>query len=108
MEDVYCYAEIVPNTHDAVFGLSYVNYATLHAPEASLQAYKSSNTWSKFADIVPLTESDPKPTGIVGHYNNTRSAIAYYSLDGKHLSAPRKGVNIIIMSDGSVLKKVIK
>ena len=32
----------------------------------------------------------------------------YYSLDGKHLSAPVRGLNIIRMTDGSVRKAVIK
>lgn len=109
MEDVYCYAKIVPNTHNAVFGLSYVGYATLHVLDASLQDYKDSSTWSKFAEIVPLIESDPKPTKIVGVKKDTsRSEIDYFSLNGEHLSTPRKGINIVIMSDGTVLKKIFK
>ena len=64
LDDVYCYAEKVPNTHSAVFGFSYVSYATLHVPTAALQAYKGSSTWSKFGNIVALTDSDPKPAGI--------------------------------------------
>ncbi len=108
LDDVYCYADVVPNTHDAVFGFSYVGYATLHVPSAALQAYKSSITWSKFGKIVALTNSDPKPTKIISIGNVERSAIENYSIDGKHLYTPFKGISIVKMNDGTIRKIMIK
>ena len=60
LTDVYCYAVNVPQTATDVFYNSKVEYATLHVPDESLQAYKETEPWSKFAKIVGLsTEINP-------------------------------------------------
>lgn len=47
------------------------------------------------------------PTGISDiNANNTAKAVAYYSADGKRLSAMQKGLNIVKLSDGKTLKVV--
>lgn len=61
LTDVYCYAENVPIMKqyyyphslctDAFEG-SYIEYATLHVPAASIDAYKSTAPWSSFKSIV--------------------------------------------------------
>ena len=50
-----------------------------------------------------------EPTGI----NNVENAsdiyeVARYTVDGKRIAAPQKGVNIVRMSDGSTRKVVVK
>ena len=49
------------------------------------------------------------PTGIstVDETANAK-AESFYSLDGKRLSAPAKGLNIVKMSDGSVKKIIVR
>ncbi len=59
--------------------------------------------------IVPLTDYDPKPTGIKNVYsqnNDVRNEV--YDLNGLRISQPQKGLNIIKMSDGRTQKVVIR
>jgi len=56
--------------------------------------------------------TDVDPTGIEGVKDNTNDSkpatvVAYYDLNGKKLSAPQKGMNILKMSDGTT-RKVVK
>ncbi len=68
LADVYCYAENVPNMKltdylsifytDAFYG-SYIEYATLHVPTASIEVYKATAPWSTFKAIVGLDGTLP-------------------------------------------------
>ena len=40
--------------------------------------------------------------------SNVECKINYYSLDGQPIEQPRKGLNIVKMSDGTVKKVVVK
>ena len=72
LTDVYCYAENVPNMRltdylsifytDAFYG-SLIEYATLHVPTTSIDAYKAKEPWKNFKSIVGLdgtTAETPK------------------------------------------------
>ena len=50
--DVYCYAGNVPNTQTSAFEGSYVEYATLHVPAASINTYKEKEPWKYFKKPV--------------------------------------------------------
>ena len=54
LADVYCYAENVPNTNSNAFQDSYIEYATLHVPTASINAYHEAEPWKNFKSIVSL------------------------------------------------------
>ena len=54
LTDVYCYAESVPSTNTNTFTDSYIEFATLHVPSASIGAYKGAAPWSSFLDVVAL------------------------------------------------------
>ena len=54
LTDMYCYAENVPNTNSDAFTDSYIEYATLHVPEESLNTYKAVEPWSGFKNIVKI------------------------------------------------------
>jgi hypothetical protein len=58
LTDVYCYAEEVPSTESNAFANSYVEYAILHVPDASIEDYKATTPWSSFGKIVALTEEE--------------------------------------------------
>ncbi len=58
LTDVFCLAENVPNTTSDVFNYSYIEYATLHVPVASLSSYSNSEPWKNFKNIVALEEGD--------------------------------------------------
>ncbi|MCR5850388.1 MAG: leucine-rich repeat domain-containing protein [Bacteroidaceae bacterium] len=57
--DVYCYVEEVPNTDGNAFEGSYIEYATLHAPESAIEQYRTTEPWSSFGSIVPIAPESP-------------------------------------------------
>ena len=52
--DVFCYSESVPTTSSDAFEDSYIDYATLHVPSASIDAYKRKSPWKNFKSIVAI------------------------------------------------------
>ena len=118
LTDVYCQAEKLSTdewsgeglyTHPDAFKDSYPQYMTLHVPAASIEAYRSTEPWSKFGKIVALTDEDYNRTSI--NTLKTDDAVfstATYSVDGRRLTQPQRGLNIIRMSDGTTKKVIIK
>ena len=75
LENVYCYAENVPSTTIDVFQDSYIEYATLHVPAASVNAYKAAEPWKNFKQIVAIdgdTPSTPKCAKPTISYDNLK------------------------------------
>ena len=67
LADVYCYAESVPSMKNTsnkpctdAFEDSYINYATLHVPTASIDAYKAVEPWASFKTIMGLDGTMPE------------------------------------------------
>ena len=58
LSDVYCNAEIVPNTHSTTFDNSPIKSATLHTPNKSIHLYKQSSPWSSFGRYAGLYGSE--------------------------------------------------
>lgn len=56
---MYCYAENVPSTYSAVFSGSFIEYATLHVPAASVNNYKAKEPWKNFQAVVAIDGSTP-------------------------------------------------
>lgn len=107
LDDVYCYAVRYPNVERNTFENSYLDYVTLHVPAESLNQYKNHETWGRFKAVVSLTGEE---MGIEQLFmtNGTNSAPVIYDLNGHHVSSPKKGLNIIRMSDGAVRKVMVK
>ncbi len=77
LTDMYCLAEDVPTIDGNDIGLD-IKYVTLHVPEASIDAYKSTAPWSGFDSIVILTSQ----TGIaINKENFPDKAFRQYLLD---------------------------
>lgn len=74
---------------------------TLYVPNGAVAAYQAAAQWKEFFFV----EVD---TGIPQALGDSLSFTNYYSLDGQRIEEPRKGVNIVKMSDGTVKKIVIK
>lgn len=109
LEDVYCYSKTIKSTSSSAFTGCKLGWCTLHVPESSINLYSKNSPWSEFGNIVALTESDPKPTGIMGvKYDDDKYIVGYYSPDGQRLDAPRKGVNIVKYSNGETKKIIVK
>ena len=56
LTDVYCLAKNVPKTTTSIFNFSPIEYATLHVPAESVDAYKAVAPWSNFKQIVALSD----------------------------------------------------
>ena len=54
LENVYCYAETVPETRRDAFYDSDVKSATLYVPASAIDAYKTTEPWSTFGTIQIL------------------------------------------------------
>ena len=106
---MFCYTEQAPIAYSSFNNSNYTN-ATLHVPAASLEAYKNVEQWKNFGTIVALTDEDPKPTtGIMATTATQQPKIVErYTIDGKRISQPQRGLNIIKMSDGTTKKIIIK
>lgn len=86
IEDFYCYAAECPSVARNAFENSYVDFITLHVPEASLEQYRTHRVWGKFAEIVPIVEKEPVAGDIDGDGRITVSditALIGIYLDGK-------------------------
>ena len=55
LTDVYCSAEVVPGTKSNAFSGSPIETASLHVPEASIDAYKTTAPWNGFGNILALS-----------------------------------------------------
>ena len=106
LSDVYCYATECPDANNRAFQNSDVKYATLHVPASSLELYKSTSPWNEFGNIVALTEEDE--TGISAATEEPTEQKQFFSLDGKRICNPQKGVNIVRMPNGRTKKEMIK
>ena len=94
MTNVTCYAENVPSTISNAFEGSYIEYATLHVPTTSVGMYQSVEPWKSFKEIIALTDSDPKPSGIKTIDNKINKPYKFFDLSGRGVEHPQKGVYI--------------
>ncbi|MBR4269253.1 MAG: leucine-rich repeat domain-containing protein [Prevotella sp.] len=73
---------------------------TVHVPEGSKDSYKNADYWKDFSNIV-----DDIPTAINNVSGNVYLKVkSNFSIDGKSISRPQKGMNIQKMSDGTTIK----
>ncbi len=79
LTDVFCLAENVPSTPSDAFQDTHIEYATLHVPDSSIDAYKREEPWKNFKDIVSL---DIQSIGNL-QYASPADCIDIYSIDGK-------------------------
>ena len=78
---VYCYAENVPNTNSNVFDGSDIQYATLHVPVCSVDAYKWSSPWRNFGRIVTIGDTTSPPIAF-SDANVKALCVANWDLNG--------------------------
>ena len=77
--------------------------ATLYVPKQSIDAYKTTDPWSDFVNVVALEDTgiEGKPT------DNAPRVDAVYDIDGRRSDSMKRGLNIVRMSDGTT-RKVMK
>ena len=115
ISDVYCYG-ITPPNHGGyykrdvshMFMSSSFKAATLHVPESAIDAYKDETyayPWCDFGSIVLLTDED---TGISATSIKSNINEQYFTIDGKRINNPQKGMNIVKMPNGQTKKIIVK
>jgi hypothetical protein len=75
---------------------------TLHVPIGCKAKYKANSGWNTFKDIVEYDTNIVN--GINGVEENGTKLVAYFTISGKKLDKPQRGLNIVRMSDGTVRK----
>ena len=105
LTDFYCFVESVPQIDADVFYNTPIASATLHVPAASLELYKATAPWSGFGSIVPLTDEDAIEDIKA---SKATTEIARYDIQGRKISTPQKGINIIHYSDGTTKRVMVK
>lgn len=104
LKELYCNAENVPETGEDAFYYSSCSEATLHVPAASVEAYKGVDGWKDFGKIVAIGEE----TAITSTTSEEAETINVYDMNGRKLSMPQKGLNLIRMSNGQIRKVLAK
>ena len=84
--------------------------ATLYVPKGSKDTYKKKNYWNEFKEIVEIevTGIDQISFQENGEQGIDQEGAVWYTIDGKRVDKPKKGINIIRMSDGTTKKVVVK
>lgn len=108
LRNIYCYAEIVPQTETKLCDDYFAKFITLHVPASVIDAYKMTPLWNYFGNIVKLTDSDPKPTFIKTNRTDVGNTKDTYSLNGYRIVKPQNGLKIVRMSDGTMKKVIMK
>lgn len=76
---------------------------TLYVPEGSLEAYKNAVEWSRFGHIE---EFDASAINGLPAAQEVKE-VGRYTLDGRKITRPERGINLIKMSDGTTRKVVV-
>ncbi|MBO4550356.1 MAG: leucine-rich repeat protein, partial [Bacteroidaceae bacterium] len=68
LKDVYCFKENVSATNLDAFENSNIEYATLHVPAASVNAYSTAAPWNAFGTIAPIYDEESSKSFPSGTY----------------------------------------
>lgn len=103
LKSITSWPTTAPSAFEGTFSnATYLN-ATLYVPIGSLASYQSSDCWKNFLiEEIGVTGVDAVKT------DSEAVELARYSLDGKKLLTPEKGLNIIKLSDGTTRKVLVK
>ena len=117
LTDVFCLAEKVPSTESDAFQDTHIEYATLHVPDSSIDAYKREEPWKNFKDIVSLDVQSIRNL----QYASPADCIDIYSIDGKLIGSAAdqneaariinnlpSGTSTIVKKGGKSVKIMVK
>ena len=93
----------VPPTAEGFSNATYLN-AVLYVPQGAKDIYMQTPIWKYFFNIEEISSTG---IGSISPMENVGDDV-YYSIDGRRIAAPRKGINIIRKANGTVKKVLIK
>ena len=96
IQDIY-------DIHSLTFPKAVYQNATLYIPQGTLDKYKAANGWKEFYNI-----EDPTNITSPNYIESVSTETKRYTLDGKHIATPQRGINVVKMSDGTVKKVLVK
>ena len=64
LTDFYCYAKVLPIIGSSSFGNTPIGNVTLHVPAVSIEAYRTTEPWSGFKEIVVCNDVDVEDQSI--------------------------------------------
>lgn len=103
-----CNVTTPPKIDDQFSSQQYASLEVL-VPTSSLAAYQAADVWKKFWGLKGGAENFNIVTGISSPTMTKESRPrAIYNLNGMRIDAPRPGINIIRMSDGTTKKVLVK
>ena len=92
--------------------------STLFVKKGLKEVYANADDWKKFVDIRELTDEEYEElvnrsngtgeSSVKSVYISKSDETTCFSVDGKQLTQPQKGLNILRMSDGTTRKIVSK
>lgn len=105
LKAVYNYAA-EPTSFDEYFAVFPYDLSdvVLYVPTGCAEAYRQANIWKNFGAIEEFDATGIETVPVQGEVKE----VARYSLDGRLLSAPQPGINLIKMSDGTVRKVIVR
>ena len=105
--EITCYNHVPPTCSDNgnIFHKTIFMNVTLAVPNKGLGAYQKAPVWKKFRSIDSFDWDGIDGVGIDGA---NIEEVARYDINGRLLTEPTQGINIVRMSDGSVRKELVK
>lgn len=91
---------------DERFDYDIYSRATLYVPKGKIDMYRNTSEWSLFEKIEEMEPSSVEKLN--ENINGNLKVKNTFSIDGKPLSQPQKGMNIQKMSDGTTCKVAVQ
>ena len=100
IEDPFAFDD---NSFFPMFSSSTYENAILYVPAGTIDKYKATIGWNKFAHI-----EEGSPTGMKASERKGANEVKCYDLSGRAVKNSSRGVNIIRMDDGTTKKVLVK
>ena len=103
LQEVISKIEIPFDISTSTFSDNTYHNAILYVPAGTIDKYKATEGWMKFVFI-----EEDSPSSVIDVEAERIKEIKRYTLDGRIIMNPHKGINIIQMNDGTTKKVLVK
>ncbi|MBQ9216977.1 MAG: leucine-rich repeat domain-containing protein [Muribaculaceae bacterium] len=104
LRTIHVKAENPPKISHSTFDVNHWYFSTLYVPIGCVDKYRYTEGWSGFSNILE------EQSGVDDVVNDKMPAdeVERFTIDGRKISSPIKGINVIRYSDGSTHKVLVK